>query len=80
MSEIIAADLLRQLIERIERLEEEKRGIMEDIKEVFSEVKAQGFDVKAVKAVIKLRNMEQHKRQEMEAILDSYLAALGMAE
>jgi len=80
MSEVIAANLLRQLIERVERLEEEKKGIAEDIKEVFAEAKAQGFDVKAMKQVIKLRNMEKHKREEMEALLETYLAALGMAE
>lgn len=78
--EVVAADLLRQLIERVERLEEEKRGLMEDINEVFSEAKAQGFDVKIMKQVIKLRNMEKHKRDEAEALLETYLAALGMAE
>lgn len=78
MSEIIAADELRQLIERVERMEEEKRGIMEDIKEVLSEAKARGFDTKAMKEVIKLRAMEKHKREEREAILETYLAALGM--
>ncbi|MCH8684713.1 DUF2312 domain-containing protein [Pedomonas mirosovicensis] len=80
MSEVIAADLLRQLIERVERLEEEKKGIAEDIREVFAEAKAQGFDVKTMRQVIKLRNMEKHKRQEAEALLETYLAALGMAE
>ncbi len=77
--EVVAADLLRQLIERVERLEEEKRGLLEDIKEVFSEAKAQGFDVKTMKQVIKLRNMEKHKRDEAEALLETYLASLGMA-
>jgi len=80
MNEVIAADLLRQLIERVERLEEEKKGILEDIKEVFAEAKAQGFDVKTMKQVIKLRGTEKHKRQEAEALLETYLAALGMAE
>lgn len=80
MSDVIAPDLLRQLIERVERLEEEKKGIMDDIKEVFSEAKAQGFDVKIMKQVIKLRSMEKHKRQEAEALLETYLAALGMAD
>lgn len=79
MSEVIAADLLRQLIERVERLEEEKKGIMEDIKEVFAEAKAQGFCPKTMKAVIRLRNMEKHKRDEAESLLETYLAALGMA-
>ena len=80
MSDVIAPDLLRQLIERVECLEEEKKGIMDAIKEVFAEAKAQGFDVKIMKQVIKLRSMEKHKREEAEALLDSYLAALGMAE
>ena len=79
MTEIISADLLRQLIERVERLEEEKRGIAEDIREVFAEAKAQGFDPKIMRQVIKLRNMEKHKRDEAEALLDTYLVALGMA-
>jgi len=79
MSEIIAADLLRQLIERVERLEEEKKGIMEDIKEVFAEAKAQGFEPKIMRQVIKLRNMEKHKRDEAESLLETYMAALGMA-
>lgn len=78
--EVVAANLLRQLIERVERLEEEKRGIMEDIKEVFAEAKAQGFDVKTMRQIIKLRGMETHKRQEAEALLETYAAALGMAE
>ena len=73
MSEIIAADKLRGLIERVERLEEEKKGILEDIKEVFAEAKAQ-----TMRAVIKLRGMEKHKRQEADALLETYLAALGM--
>ncbi|MGK2284846.1 DUF2312 domain-containing protein [Pedomonas sp. V897] len=80
MSEVIAADLLRQLIERVERLEEEKKGIAEDIREVFAEAKAQGFDVKTMRQVIKLRSMEKHKRQEAEALLETYMAALGMVE
>ena len=80
MSDVIAPDLLRQLIERVERLEEEKKGLMEDIREVFAEAKAQGFDVQIMKQVIKLRNMEKHKREEAEALLESYLAALGMAD
>lgn len=80
MSEVIAADLLRQLIERVERLEEEKKGLQEDIKEVFAEAKDHGFDVKTMKQVIKLRGMAKHKRQEAEALLETYLAALGMVE
>lgn len=78
--EVVAADLLRQLIERVERLEEEKRGILEDIKEVYAEAKAQGFDVRTMRQIIKLRGMDKHTRQEAEALLETYAAALGVAE
>ncbi|MGK2284458.1 DUF2312 domain-containing protein [Pedomonas sp. V897] len=78
MAEVIAADVLRKLIERVERLEEEKKGLMQDIEEVFVEAKDHGFDVEIMKQVIKLRGMAKHKRQEAEALLETYLAALGM--
>lgn len=78
MSENVAADELRLLIERIERLEEEKKGISDDIRDVYSEAKARGFDAKIMREIIKLRKMETHDRQEWEAILDTYIAALGM--
>ena len=74
----VAADQLRQLIERIERLEEEKKGIGDDIKDVYLEAKATGYDPKIMREIIRLRKMPQHDRQEMEAILQTYLAALGM--
>lgn len=74
----VAADELRLLIERIERLEEDKREVMEDIKEVYSEAKSRGFDPKIMRQIIKLRAMESHERQEWEAVLDTYIAALGM--
>lgn len=74
----VTADQLRLLIERIERLNEEKRGIMDDIKDVFAEAKATGYDVKTIKAIIKLRAMERHARQEAEALLETYKAALGL--
>lgn len=74
----IAADALRLLIERIERLEEEKKGVGDDIKDVYLEGKATGFDPKIMRQIIKLRKMQPHDRQEMEAILQTYLAALGM--
>lgn len=74
----VTADQLRLLIERIERLNEEKRGLMDDIKDVFAEAKATGYDVKTIKAIIKLRAMERHARQEAEALLDTYKAALGL--
>jgi uncharacterized protein (UPF0335 family) len=78
MSESIAADELRLLIERIERLEEEKRSFADDIKDVYSESKARGYDAKIMRQIVRLRKMEQHDRDEMEAILDTYKAALGL--
>jgi len=78
MSNMVAADELRLLIERIERLEEEKKGISDDIRDVYSEAKARGYDTKIMRQIIKLRAMETHERQEWEAVLDTYTAALGM--
>jgi uncharacterized protein (UPF0335 family) len=75
----IAADELRLLIERIERLEEEKKAMADDIRDVYAEAKARGYDGKAMRAVVRLRKMETHARQEAEAILDTYKAALGLA-
>ncbi|ADM10025.1 hypothetical protein PB2503_09864 [Parvularcula bermudensis HTCC2503] len=75
----VAADRLRLFIERIERLEEDKKGVMEDIKEVYAEAKGEGYDTKIMRQVIRLRKMESHDRQEMEALLDLYLSALGEA-
>jgi uncharacterized protein (UPF0335 family) len=72
-------DRLRLLIERIERLEEEKKGIADDIADVYSEVKAVGYDAKIVRHVIRLRKMKPDDRAEMETILDLYKAALGLA-
>lgn len=74
----VAADQLRLLIERIERLEEEKKGIGDDIKDVYLEAKATGYDPKIMRQIVRLRKMQPHDRQEMEAILQTYLAALGM--
>lgn len=76
----IARDQLRAFIERIERLEEEKKTIAADIKDVYAEAKGTGFDTKILKKVIALRKMDEHERQEFEAVLDTYLAALGMIE
>jgi len=76
----IAADQLRLLIERIERLEEEKKGGADDIRDVYAEAKATGYDVKTMRAVIRLRKMESHDRQEAEALLATYMAALGMED
>lgn len=74
----VAADELRQFIERIERLEEEKAGIQGDIKEVFAELKGRGFDAKAVRTIIRIRKQDHTERQEQEAILELYMQALGM--
>ena len=69
---------LRSLIERIERLEEEKKAIAADIKEVYGEAKSNGFDTKIMRKVVSLRKKDSAERQEEEAILDLYLSALGM--
>jgi uncharacterized protein (UPF0335 family) len=68
---------LKTIIERIERLEEDKAAVANDIKEVFAEAKGEGFDVKILRKVVRLRKQDKAKRQEEEAILDLYLSALG---
>jgi uncharacterized protein (UPF0335 family) len=78
-SETVAAGQLRAFIERIERLEEEKQTIADDIKEVYAEMKGSGFDTKAVRTIVRLRKKDQAERQEEEAILELYKTALGMA-
>lgn len=72
-------DRLRLLIERIERLEEEKKGIGDDIKDVYAEAKAVGYDAKIMRRIVALRKMKPDDRAEMETILETYKAALGMA-
>lgn len=79
MSDVIAADQLRLFIERIERLEEEKKGIADDIRDVYAESKSNGYDTKTMRAIVRLRKMETHQRQEADALLETYRAALGMA-
>lgn len=74
----VAADQLRLFIERIERLEEEKKGIADDIRDVYAESKSNGFDVKIMRQIVRLRKMETHDRQEMDAILDTYRSALNL--
>jgi len=69
---------LRLLIERIERLEEEKKAIADDIRDVYAEAKAVGYDPKIMRQIVRLRKMEPQDRQEMESILDTYKAALGL--
>ena len=73
-----AKDQLKSIVERIERLEEEKAALAEDIKEVYAEAKANGFDTKILRTVIRLRKQDKNERQEQEALLDIYLQALGM--
>ncbi|MFT4099317.1 MAG: DUF2312 domain-containing protein [Rhodoblastus sp.] len=69
---------LKAFIERIERLEEEKRALAEDIKDVYAEAKGTGYDVKIMRKIVSLRRQDHHKRKEEEEILDLYLSALGM--
>jgi uncharacterized protein (UPF0335 family) len=71
-------DRLRLLIERVERLEEEKKGIADDIRDVYSEAKAVGYDSKIMRQIVRLRKMKPDDRSEMEMLLDTYKAALGL--
>jgi uncharacterized protein (UPF0335 family) len=75
-----AKDHLRAFVERVERLEEEKKAISDDIRDVYAEAKANGFDVKALRSVVRLRKQDLNERKEQEAILETYLHALGMLE
>ncbi|MGE3247013.1 MAG: DUF2312 domain-containing protein [Beijerinckiaceae bacterium] len=79
-SATVNASHLRAFIERIERLEEEKRTIADDIKEVYAEAKGNGFDAKVMRKIISMRRQDADKRREEETILDLYLNALGMVE
>jgi uncharacterized protein (UPF0335 family) len=79
MSDIIAAEQLRLFIERIERLEEEKKGMGDDIRDVYQEAKGSGYDTKTMRGIIRLRKMEKHARDEAEALLETYKAALGLS-
>jgi uncharacterized protein (UPF0335 family) len=74
----VAPDQLKSIIERIERLEEDKQAIADDIKEVYAEAKANGFDVKILRQVVRIRKQDRNERLEMEALLELYLSALGM--
>ena len=75
----VAADQLRLFIERIERLEEEKKGIADDIRDVYSEAKSNGYDAKIMRQIVRLRKMTNDDRAEMEAVLETYKSALGLA-
>ena len=74
----IAAAQLKTIVERIERLEEEKKALADDIRDVYAEAKANGFDTKTLRSVVRLRKQDRAEREEQEALLDVYLHALGM--
>ena len=74
----VAKDLIRAVVERVEKLEEEKKAISDDIKDVYTEAKGNGLDVKALRAVVRLRRQDADERAEQEAILETYLHAMGM--
>ena len=74
----IAGEHLKSFIERIERLEEEKKAIADDIRDVYAEAKGNGYDVKAMRAVVRLRKQDKDERAEYEAVLETYMHALGL--
>jgi uncharacterized protein (UPF0335 family) len=76
----ISGEQLKSVIERVERLEEDKKNVQEDIKEVFAEAKGNGFDVKIIREIIKLRKMDRDERYEREELLDIYRRAIGLGE
>ena len=78
-SDSVAQDQLRAFIERIERMEEEKKAISDDIKEIYAEAKGNGFDTKVLRQIIRIRKQDANERAEQEALLELYMAALGMA-
>ena len=80
MDDPVQGDQLKSIVERIERLEEEKKTIADDIKEVYAEAKGNGFDTKVLRQIIRIRKQDRNERAEQEAILDLYLHALGMAD
>src|SRR3954452_25072163 len=74
----VAVDQLKSILTRVEKLEEEKAGLAADIRDVFAEAKGNGFDVKAIRTILKMRKMDAQERAEQEPVLDTYLVALGM--
>ncbi|MGQ5702097.1 DUF2312 domain-containing protein [Sandaracinobacteroides sp. A072] len=74
----VSAEQLKLFIERIETLEEEKRGIADDIKGVYAEAKSNGYDVKTMRTIVRLRKMDENARAEMQALLETYKSALGL--
>ena len=75
----VAVEQLRLFIERVERLEEEKKGIADDVKDVYAEAKSNGYDTKTMRSIVRLRRMEKHARDEADALLETYRQALGLA-
>jgi uncharacterized protein (UPF0335 family) len=73
-----AKDILKAFVERVEKLEEEKKAIADDIRDVYAEARGNGFDVKALRTVVRLRKLDVNERKEQEAVLETYLHALGM--
>lgn len=78
-TESVAQDQLRAFVERIERMEEEKKAIADDIKEIYAEAKGNGFDTKVLRQIVRIRKQDHSERMEQEALLELYMAALGMA-
>ena len=78
MTDNVSAEQLRQFIERVETLEEEKKGFADDIKDVYAEAKSTGFDTKTMRAIVRLRRMEHHHRAEADALMETYRKALGL--
>lgn len=76
----VAAEQLKSVVERIERLEEDKKAVAEEIKQVYSEAKGNGFDTKVLKSIIALRRMDPAQRDELQSLIDVYMTALGMAK
>jgi uncharacterized protein (UPF0335 family) len=75
---VVAADQLRLFVERVERLHEERKALGEDLRDVYAEAKANGYDTKIMKEIVRLRAMETHTRQERDAVLENYRQALGL--
>ena len=75
-----AKDQLKAVIERIERLEEEKKAISDDIKEIYAEAKGNGFDIKALRSIVRLRKLDTDERREQQEVLETYMHALGMLQ
>ena len=78
MTDNVSAEQLRQLIERVETLEEEKRAVADQVKDVYAEAKSTGFDVKTMRHIVRLRRMEKHHRDEADALIETYRKALGL--